>query len=146
MTKSWEQKKESDWLIRGWFIFTVLAAAVCLYRLAVIGETSLHSVFLGYSASRLLMMAAALLWCVIGIYGFIDPGGKVSRFVTGLSQKSIYKNILIVSALALSLGWIVGRFMSDESIHPFFQRIEPLLILGTLMCGSGALLLQYLSV
>ena len=66
MTKSWQQKNGSEWLIRGWFIFTALAAGICLYRLAVIGETSLHSVFLGYSASRLLMMAGALLWCLIG--------------------------------------------------------------------------------
>ena len=146
MTKSWEHKNGSDWLIRGWFIFTALIAGVCLYRLAVIGETSLHSVFLGYSASRLLMMAAALLWCVIGIYGFIDPGRRVTRFVSDLSRKPICKNILIVLALVLSLGWIVGGFLSEEGFHPFFLRIEPLLILGTVISGSGALLLSRLSV
>lgn len=146
MTKSWKQKNGSDWLIRGWFIFTALAAAVCLYRLAVIGETSLHSVFLGYSASRLLMMSAALLWCLIGLYGSIDPGRRASRLVSNLSQKPIYKNILIILSLAFSLGWIVGGFMSDESFRPFFQRVEPLLILGTLISGSGALLLSRLNV
>ena len=117
MTKSWQQKNGSEWLIRGWFIFTALAAGICLYRLAVIGETSLNSVFLGYSASRLVMMAGALLWCVIVICGFIDPGGKASRFVMTLSQKPLYKTILTVLALALSLFWIVGGFMSDESFH-----------------------------
>lgn len=145
MTKSWQQKNGSEWLIRGWFIFTALAAGICLYRLAVIGETSLNSVFLGYSASRLVMMACALLWCLIGVYGFTDPGGKISRFVTALSKKTLWRYILTVSALAFSLAWIVGGFMSDESFHLFFERIEPLLILGTVISGSGALLLSYLS-
>ena len=144
MTKSWQQKNGSEWLIRGWFIFTALAAGICLYRLAVIGETSLHSVFLGYSASRLVMMAGALLWCLVGIYGFLDPGGKASRFTAALSQKPLWKYILTVLALVLSLGWIVGGFMSDENFHPFFERIEPLLILGTVISGSSALLLTYL--
>ena len=144
MTKSWQQKNGSEWLIRGWYIFTALAAGICLYRLAVIGETSLNSVFLGYSASRLVMMAGALFCCLIGIFGFIDPGGKASRFVTALSRKPLWKYILTVLALVLSLSWIVGGFMSDESFRPFFERIEPLLILGIVISGSGALLLSYL--
>ena len=144
MTKSWQKQNEANWLIRGWFIFTALVSGVCLYRLAVIGDASLNSVFLGYSASRLLMMAAALLCCLLGIVGFIDPGGKAEKIIENISLNALIRNILIISALAFSLGWIVCGFMSDESFQPFFQRIEPLLVLGTVLSGSAALLLSLL--
>ena len=135
----------ADLLIRGWFLLITLISGITLYRLAVIGEPSLHSVILGYSASRLMMMGAALIFIIIGFAGFINTGGKAVDLVKKLSKKPAPKLMLIILFLAVSLYWIIGGFISDESYIPFFERIEPLLVLGMAVSGSGVLLLFYLS-
>ena len=124
-----------------WFLFTALIAAVCLYRLAVIGEPSLRSVFLGYSASRLLMMGFCLLWIIFGFIGFLDPGKKWSGNISAMAQNPLWKTVLTILFLAFSLGWIKGGFLSEESFRPAFERMQPLLLFSAAVTGSGALLL-----
>ena len=145
MKKNKQQLNESRILIRGWFFVNTVIAAVSLYRLATIGDNSLRSVFFGYSASRLLMMAAAAIILLIGIIGTLDIGGKCSDALSEASGSKLWKVIFTVLFLALSLGWITGKFLPDESFQPFFLRIEPLLILGSAVSGSGALLLFHLN-
>lgn len=145
MIKNNSGSNRNSLLIRGWFLFTALCAGIALYRLASIGENSLHSVLLGYSASRLLMMAVCLIWILIAFAGILDRKHKFSGLVTGLSKHNYPKIILTVLFLGLSLFWIIGGFLSEESFIPFFERIQPLLLLGMVLTGSGVLLLLYLS-
>ena len=135
----------SSLVIRGWFLLTCICAAFSLHRLSVIGEASLNSVFLGYSASRLMMMAAVVFWIVFSLFGFLNIGEKFSTAVTAISKKGFWKTALTVLFLAFSAFWIGGRFLSDESFYAFMERLEPLLVLGMLITGSGALLLFSLS-
>ena len=44
--------------------------------------------------------------------------------------------------LTLSLFLIAGGFLSDQSFSPVFERIQPLLLLGMTITGTGELLLQ----
>ncbi|MBR6089653.1 MAG: hypothetical protein IKP86_06955, partial [Anaerolineaceae bacterium] len=141
MAKTWQQRDDTTWVIRGWFILTALAGAVCLYHLAVIGETSLHSVFLGYSLSRLVMMGAALAVCAAGITGTVDSSGKIASYLLQISKKNTWKTVLTVLFLIVSLAWILCGFLSDEKILPYYLRARPLLYLGMFLTGSGALLL-----
>lgn len=135
----------SEMLIRGWFLFITLISGIALYRLSVIGEPSLHSVLLGYSASRLMMMAFTLIWLIIGFLGFLNIGGKYSSLIRNMSKKTGVRICLIILFLAVSLYWIIGGFISEESYIPVFERIEPLLVLGMCISGSGALLLFHLN-
>ena len=141
MTTHNKQQNGARALIRLWFFLITCLAGFSLYRLAAIGENSLNSVFLGYSASRLLMMAAALFTALLGLLGILDPGGKCSDAVRKASKSRFWKILSTTLFLGLSLGWITGKFISDENFQPLFIRIEPLLILGFVTAGSGALLL-----
>ena len=140
-----KRQSSSGVLIRLWFFMVILTAGFSLYRLAVIGDNSLNSVFLGYSASRLMMMAAALLFVLLGIFGLIDPGGKCVSFLCRASKSHFWKRLFTILFLIFSLGWIAGKFLSDESFIPFFIRVEPLLILFCVFCGTGVLLLYHLN-
>lgn len=132
-------------MIRGWFLLTALAGGICLYALASVGEASLHSVLLGYSASRLAMMAVLLAGAVIGLAGSIDPGGKFSSLIRQASRSRAVRTALTALFLLFSLGWITGGFMSDEKFLPFFERIQPVLIFAMVISGTGALLSARLS-
>ena len=140
-----EKTDQGQYRIRGWFLFTALIAAVCLFRLAVIGEASNRSIFLGYSMSRLLMMVVCLSGIIAGFIGFLDPDKKWSRFVSSIAKRPQWKTALTVLFLAFSLGWIVGGFLSDESFRPVFERMQPLLLLAAAVTGSGSLLLASLN-
>ncbi len=144
MSENTRHSNSARTIIRGWFLFTALAAAVSLYRLATIGDASLHSVFLGYSASRLVMMAAAFVWIILGAAGFIDIRRRFTSLVRKISEIPACKIILTVLFFAISLYWLIGGFLSDELYIPVFIRIQPLLLLEMLISGSGALLLCYL--
>ena len=81
-----EEKKAQtdDLLIREWFLLTAVAGGFCLWRLAKVGDASLHSVFLGYSASRLLMMAFLLVCSAAGLAGlFTCPFPKLYSSISG---------------------------------------------------------------
>ena len=140
-----EKTDQGLYRIRGWFLFTALIAAVCLFRLAVIGETSNHSIFFGYSMSRLLMMAVCLPGIIAGFIGFLDPDKKWSRFVISIAKRPQWRTALTVLFLAFSLGWIIGGFLSDESFRPVFERMQPLLLLAAAVTGTGSLLLASLN-
>ncbi len=135
--------RSSTILIRGWFLLTAVCAGGCLYRLASTGEKSLNAVFLGYSGSRLLMMGCLLLAGIAGISGFIS-----ARAQSGIRSAAGKRPVHILCAflfLSLSLAWIGCGFMSDADFRPYFERIEPLLIFGMFITGTGYLLLKYLN-
>ena len=131
-------------LIRCWFLLTALIGAACLLTLASVGEASLHSVFLGYSASRLAMMAGLLIAVFICLSGALDRSGGSCGTVLQFSRNYTVKVILTVLFMLLSFGWLAGGFLADEDFHPFFERIQPLLLYGMFFCGSGRLLLEIL--
>ena len=141
MEETAKQERDLTFLIRGWFLLIALIGGLCLYRLASVGEASLHSVLLGYSASRLCMMAFLLICTGISLTGLFDPQEKFSSFVKQASRYRPAKAAMVMLFLILSLGWITGGFMSDVKFQPVFIRIQPLLIFGMAVCGSGALLL-----
>ncbi len=138
-----QAKKEQDpsLLIRGWFFLISLIGGFCLYRLAVTGEASLRGVFLGYSASRLCMMAVLLICTVISLAGLIDPGGKFTSFIMRAARSGGAKALLTVLFLLFSLGLIIAGFLSGVEFEPFYERLRPLLIFAISVSGSGALLL-----
>ena len=137
-----EKKARSDeLLIREWFLLTAAAGGFCLYRLAKIGEASLHSIFLGYSLPRLLMMAFLLACVLTGLAGLFDIGKRFTAFVGTASKKRAPTAVSAAVFMLLSLAWLAGGFMSAESFRPFFERIEPLLLYGMFVSGSGVLLL-----
>ena len=141
-----EDKKaqRDELLIREWFLLTAVAGGFFLWRLAGVGGASLHSVFLGYSASRLLMMALLLICTGIGLAGLFNIGKKFTPFVKAAAEKKAPAAILTVLFLILSLTWLIWGFMSPESVRPYFERIEPLLLYGIFVCGSAVLLLFHL--
>ena len=145
MRPSWQRENKTDRLIRVWFCLTVLTAGFCLYRLAVIGEASLHPVFMGFSASRLAMMAVPLICALTGAAGVLDLNGRFSGFVTRASGKAAWKAVLTILFLLFSLCRIIGEFLAEERFLPYFHRLEPLLFLGMILTGSGVLLLCRLS-
>ena len=142
MIKETQKKKECILLIRCFFLITALAAGISFYQLSSIGEKSLHSVFLGYSGFRLVMMAFPLVWFLFAIFGFFDSQEKISAKIIELSQNSGVRVLLIVLFLMLSLFLIAGGFLSNQSFSPVFERIQPLLLLGMTITGTGELLLQ----
>ena len=144
MAGNYRDEKKGRLLIRGWFLLTLAAGCAAFYSLTQIGEASLHSVFLGYSASRLLMMAAVLLWCLFVLAGFLDPGNKFTSLMLKASGSVPSRSAAVLLFLLLSGVWICGGFLAEESFLPFFERIRPLLLLGMLVSGTGALMLYYL--
>lgn len=137
-----EKKAQSeDLLIREWFLLTAVAGGFFLYRLSKVGEASLHSVLLGYSASRLVMMAFLLVCTLTGLAGLFNIGGKFTLFMKVAAKKKAPAAVCTVLFLGLSLAWLIGGFMSEESFRPFFERIEPLLLYGMFVSGSAVLLL-----
>ncbi len=145
MEKTANKERDPKLMIRGWFLLITVVGGICLYQLASVGEASLHSVLLGYSASRLGMMAVLLLCTGISAAGLIDPGEKFTAFVRQISLNKTAKAAAAALFLLLSLLWVTGGFMSDIKFQPFFLRLRPLLIFGMAVCGSGSLLLFRLS-
>ena len=144
MEASHRQPNRSGLLIRGWFLMTALIGSACLYRLASVGEASLHSVFLGYSSSRLAMMAVLLAAVLAGFAAALDPRSRPSEKFLILSGSKAVRITLTILFMLFSLAWLVCRFLSDEAFYPFFERIEPLLIYGAFVSGSGRLLAEWL--
>lgn len=138
-----KEKNTHDLSIRGWFLITAFSAGLSFYKLATIGESSLHSVFLGYSASRLLMMLPVFIWVITGFIGFIDPRKRFSTFIKKISQKPGIRFLFTLLFLTFSFLWILWGFLSEEKTRPFFERVQPLLIFGMVFTGTGELL--YLS-
>ena len=137
-----EEKKaqSNELLIREWFLLAAAAGGFFLYRLAKVGDASLHSVFLGYSAPRLLMMVFLLACVLTGLAGLFDIGKKFTASVNSAAGKRVPAAVSTALFLLLSLAWLVCGFMSAESFRPFFERIEPLLLYGMIVSGTGTLL------
>ena len=137
-----EEKKAqtNELLIREWFLLTAVAGGFLLWKLANVGDASLHGIFLGYSASRLLMMACLLVCSFIGIAGLFNIGRKFTSFVNTAAKKKGTAAVCAVLFLVLFLVWLICGFMSEESFRPYFERIEPLLLYGIFASGSFILL------
>lgn len=133
--------QKMDLLIREWFLLTAAAGGFLLYKLASVGEASLNSVFLGYSASRLLMMAVLFCCVLIGMAGLFNIRGKPCELVHQAAGKRASAAILTILFLIFSLLWLVCGFMAAESFRPYFERIQPLLLYAAFVSGSGALLI-----
>ncbi|MBQ4512453.1 MAG: hypothetical protein II969_05635 [Anaerolineaceae bacterium] len=142
MKKNTQKKDKKALLVQGYFFLTALTAGAAFYQLATIGENSLHSVFLGYSASRLSMMLIPLCWIIIAIIALWDTRKKIPSAIIRISKNPARNTALSILFLMIFLVWIIGGFLSDQSFHPFFERIQPLLILGMVITGLGVLLLS----
>lgn len=137
-------QQKTDLLIREWFLLTALAGGFLLYKLASVGDPSLHGVLFGYSASRLLMMAVLLAGILAGLAGLFNIRGKFCPAVRRAAGSRTAGTVLTILFLILSLAWLVCGFMTDESFRPWFERISPLLLYAAFVSGSGALLLSRL--
>ena len=142
MMNTRNEQKYPALLIRGWLLICGLIGCICLYKLAAVGEKSLNGIFLGYSASRLAMMGVLLVCVLAALIGFIDPGARISREFYNAGKSGAVKGLLTFLFMAFSLGWIAGGFLAEESFRPFFERMEPLLLFGMFVSGSGALLFR----
>ena len=131
-------RQKKDFLIREWFLLTVIVGGLCLYKLAAVGEASLHSVLFGYSPARILMMAVLTAGILIGLTGLIT--GRFSEWIITISEKRLSASIAAVLFFMLSIFWIFLGFLSEERLHPYFERLQPLLLYGIFISGTSVLL------
>ena len=103
-----EEKKaqSNELLIREWFLLAAAAGGFFLYRLAKVGDASLHSVFLGYSAPRLLMMVFLLACVLTGLAGLFDIGKKFTASVNSAAGQRVPAAVSTALFLLLSLAWL----------------------------------------
>lgn len=115
--------------IRIWAVWNMLCSALCLVRTARVGERSLNSLLFGYSASRLLIMAAIFLFFLISLYVMIRVDA-----CEGFFCRTCVKPLALIGAWLAAAVFIVMGFMLSPSVTPYFRRVAPLLVC---LCSFG---------
>jgi hypothetical protein len=134
---------------RGWLIFflaAMLQSLAALVWLASIPGDPKNSLFLGFSASRLGLMAAALLavTCFLTAGVLTLRSRRFNQKIQSLAE--IKKNQFILLCLILLIfliaGWttmVILRADPGEATFSIFERLRPIITLACLLSLEGLL-------
>ncbi len=136
-------------LKRGWPVFWAVSAvsgAVVLARLLAIPADPKNSVLLGYSASRLAMMAVVLaLTLVFAVLAFAAWGWSHwrERWLDGaIRSPRRFAILTAVFALLVPVIWgcVLGfRPPLEDAGYAYYERLRPLIVWLMFLCGQAAL-------
>lgn len=131
-----------------WGILTMAESSVCMEWLASIAADEKNAVFLGFSISRLIMLALMGILFISGLIIFFSSYGQISFYqrLERAIRNSAFRRILSVFALILffltAIVLYYAAYIEPIRYHAILERLKPIGVLWLLVSVQSFLFLN----